>query len=146
MKAQMQIIAGLGLLLAGFSAGWWVNGMRMDVAAKTTENKTLTKDLTRTQDQVKQVSNKLGEVITKSQKAVDTTQATIDAMQRIRDRSNSTMEAITKDTQRLDNEITALGVPKCVFDFTNGSLWEQAGERANSGRRALYGTEAKPGN
>lgn len=138
---QGTLIAGLGLLLAGFSAGWYTNGLRMDNKVQKQTVTTLTKDVGRANDTIKNINTKLGEVVTKSQMAADSTQATLDAFADIRQQSNKAMEEMSRGTERLDNEIDRLGIPKCQFDVTNGMLWQQAGERANSGRRALYGPE-----
>lgn len=138
---QGTLIAGLGLLLAGFSAGWYTNGLRMDNKVQKQTVTTLTKDVKRANDTIGTINTKLGEVVTKSQMAADSTQATLDAFADIRQQSNKAMEEMSRGTERLDNEIDRLGIPKCQFDVTNGMLWQQAGERANSGRRALYGPE-----
>jgi methyl-accepting chemotaxis protein len=138
---QGTIIAGLGLMLAGFTAGWYTNGLRMDNKLQKQTVTTLTKDVNRANDTIGNINTKLGEVVTKTQMAVDNTQVTLNAFADLRKQSNTAMEEMSRGTERLDNEIDRLGIPKCQFDVTNGVLWQQAGERANSGRRALYGPD-----
>ena len=136
-------IGGLALLVAGFSAGWYVNGLRMDNTNKEQQVTTLTRDLKSANDQAATIDKKLGEVVTKTQAAADTMQGTLDTLATIRTESTKAQEKVTQQTQRIDNEIAKLGVPKCQLDFNTGSLWRAAGEKANSWRSAVYGPDSE---
>lgn len=140
------LIASVALLAAGFTAGWWSNGLRMDNKLKTEQNTVLKRDIGAAQGQIRTINTKLAEVVTKSQMAADNTQAAIQAIADIRHNANVAKEQVTLDTMRLQNAIAKLGNPKCQFDASFGELWWQAGERANATRHSLYGTESKPAN
>lgn len=139
-------IAALALMVSGFTAGWWANGLRMDNKLKGQQITTLNRDAQRAQSTINTINTKLGEVVTKGQMAADNTQAALQAIADIRQQANVAKEQVTHETMRLDNEIAKLGIPKCQFDFTYGELWRTTGERANATRRALYGPESKPSN
>jgi len=141
---RVTLAVSLAALLGAFGAGWYVNGQRMENKLTRQQNATLKKDAEFANAQIGTINTKLAEVVTKSQAAADTTQAALDSIATIRRESNQAQDQLTSNTTRISNEIAKLGLPNCKFDITNGVLWKQAGEAANSGRHALYGTESKP--
>lgn len=143
---KMTVIAAAVALVIGFGVGWTVNGARKDNVIKQAEIDRLTEQNIRAEESFDTINSKLGDVINKTEVAAAETQRTLDSLTTIRVDTNKAQEQVSVQTKRLDDEIAKLGVPKCQFDFNTGSLWRTTGERANSGRHALYGTETQSQN
>lgn len=137
---KFDIIAGLVLSVVMFFAGWTVNGWRLGKEVAEQKTETVQADLNRTQEAVGALRTRIVEIVTKSQEAAQQTENILTQLGELRTRNNQAMEAVSIQTERLNDEIKQLGAPKCNFDFTTGRLWRTIGESANQGRSALYGT------
>jgi hypothetical protein len=126
-----------------FGAGWKTCSWKMGNDVKAEKITNLTGQLNQSQGMIKSLNTNLKDVVNKSKTAAIETQATVDNLASVRANTNSQMQAIATKSKELSNEISKLGVPKCVYDANYGGVWKAIGENANTGRDYLYGTQAK---
>jgi DNA repair ATPase RecN len=143
---KWNVIAFIAVFAVAFLAGWQVNGWRMGEKQAIAQANVLTEKVNDANKAFNTVNTKLGEVITKADTAANSTQQLANELMTIRKDTNKDMERISVRTGELQNEINKLGLPKCQFDAKLGSMWQQIGKTANSGRHSLYSAESGPAN
>lgn len=133
LKIGAYVLAAILLFGAGFRVATWRDAKKHNEYV-----------IAQQKADIKGVTAKLDDVLTKTTNQVADTQAQLAKLNALNIKTSAAMESITNKSRQINNEIAKLGAPKCKFDANYGRVYEQIGTDANSGRGALYGTEAKP--
>jgi hypothetical protein len=131
---------GIAVFVCGFAAGAAMNGWRLNakIAKQETAQVALQRD-----DAVNafnNVNSKLKDVILKVDSAATKATNINTQLGTLSTATNTQLGVIASNTQKVSDEINALGVPQCVFGANVGELYFKASQAANSGRSALYGS------
>lgn len=136
------VYVGIAVFLLGFTAGAAINGWRITTKMVSQQNIQLRKDVDASNTAFNDANKKLNDVISKVDIANTKTGNTLTQLDSLATATNKQLGVISGNAQKVNNEISALKPPSCVFDTNIGSVYLNASKAANAGRNSLYGPEA----
>lgn len=133
----------IALLAVAFGAGWAANGWRINSKERKQEIVTLKDEVKQRNEVIGYIDSKLKNVAQQADDAALATTEALGALKVLNDGTNRQLDIINAGTQKVQNEINSLGVPRCVYSLQYGSLYQDISKTANSGRFAVYGAQAE---